>query len=215
MLRVLLVTFVLLLTLLVVWHQRSDVAFVFALCIFMAVPAWLDKRHHKKPQAAAALISAPVIKQKPILAVPAGLPILRGWVHGTHVSREMAEGFVKASVWWDHPSGSLVRAPRHAKNLEFTTHNGWQLPLGANRVLVSKIIQRARHIFVKAASTGELSSGILLKALEGAVSGSIANVHGDEYYIYPDRDGYLEFGTQRLCLSDAAKYLMKEAGLSL
>ena len=135
------------------------------------------------------------------------------------ISGEVASRFIRATAWWlTHPSGP-VRAPRHADRLVLSRRHGWMLEFGANALLVGKALERSRERvleFDRRLDAGEsVWRSEVRRAISDAVASSVANHAGDEYDYYPRYGEELVFGAQGINLSDAADFVVEEAGIDI
>jgi len=143
-----------------------------------------------------------------------GIRSTQKWlVEKNSISLELAKDFVRSSAWWYlHPSGSPVRAKKHADNI-YKSNHGWVLDFGANTFLVGKAIERcARELnsYFKKAIDGtpftfeELTSKLILH-----IRGAVANYGGNEYEAhYPLTGQDMMFGVQSINVKNGAKFLI-------
>ncbi len=127
------------------------------------------------------------------------------------VSRRLAERFVEASAWWlNHPSGP-VRAPGHARRIK-GPGSDWQVEFGSNTFLVNRAILRCRATMEKYLADAEkghlTATSILMRKLRKAVSGSVANYDGAEYWSYPVDGTDMRFGTNSIDVEDFVRFFL-------
>ena len=132
----------------------------------------------------------------------------------------LAEDFIRASAWWlTHSSGYPVRARRHAERIERSSRHGWMVEFGANSFLVGKALERCRErtlVFFERIMTGDIPKRSEVEtSFENAIAGSVANYHGEEYSLYPDRGAEREliFGAQAISLKDGSRFMFANTGI--
>ena len=119
------------------------------------------------------------------------------------VLKEIAERFIKNSVWWmSHPSGP-VRAPGHSENIYGTEYN-WKIDFGSNTFLVGNAILKCRNTLEKfifdKGNFQPLPS--LCDKLRSDISSSVEHQFG-KYHNYPlDSKENMCFGTQAISTKD-------------
>ena len=128
------------------------------------------------------------------------------------VSLEDAQDFIRACAKWDHPTaGYPVDAPKHAKRVK-TGFKGWQIEFGANQFLPGYAIEQSGEVIdriFKSVAEGELYfREDLERAVEKIVCRSVLNTNYD-LITYPDDGEYLTFGTQKIELRDAVRFIMQ------
>ncbi|MEP3890724.1 MAG: hypothetical protein ABJN69_09660 [Hellea sp.] len=128
------------------------------------------------------------------------------------VSLEDAQDFIRACAKWDHPTaGYPVDAPKHAKRVK-TGFKGWQIEFGANQFLPGYAIEQSGEVIdriFKSIADGELYfREDLERAVEKVVCRSVLNTNYD-LITYPDDGEYLTFGTQKIELRDAVRFIMQ------
>lgn len=123
------------------------------------------------------------------------------------VPRDVAEQFLRKSVWWHtHSSGRPVRAPRHANRMR--GQNGdWSIDFGANTFLVGRAIERCARTcesFLASAGKGTpWSKKDLIEKLKMDVRGAVATYSGAEYAGYYPVDGNdMMFGATSIDIAD-------------
>lgn len=134
-----------------------------------------------------------------------------------HVSYEIAHHFIQHTAFWDHPSGSWVRAPKHADRLEEGEH-GWEVPFGANRFLVARALRFCIgdvECFLREVEIDERPSySWLCYELRQCVRGSVGNHLGDIYGgRYPEHGDFMLFGTQGIHLPSFVQIVVLTARL--
>ncbi len=132
-----------------------------------------------------------------------------------YVPREDAEAFIRASAKWDHPSWSIVDAPKHAGRI-YRHGLGWAIDFGANTFLPGMAIARCFHAV--ATIMNSVSEGEIIfredanRHLQKVISGCVATRDGHEYNGYYPMDGiYLSFGTQLIDAEDGANLILRWA----
>ncbi len=131
------------------------------------------------------------------------------------VAFEDAAAFIRASAQWDHPSGQIVDAPSHVRNI-YEHELGWAIDFGANTFLPGLAVARCfREV---AALLDRIGEGEVLfredatRRLQQAISGCVATQDGYEYNGYYPMDGiYLTFGTQLIDTEDGASLVLRWA----
>jgi hypothetical protein len=131
--------------------------------------------------------------------------------------KEEAKTFVRETTWWlTHSSGHPVRAPGHVRHL-YKGYHGWTVPFGANSFLVGKAIARCKSVLNECreeAAAGEIVPRARIEdRLRNAISGSVANVNGEEYGRYPIKDDLLVFGAQAIAVDDGVKLMINKTNL--
>lgn len=117
------------------------------------------------------------------------------------VPLRIAKFFIEHTAYWDHPSGSLVKAPKHAENIT-DGENGWELKLGGNSFLIEYAIDSSIRLLNKVLDSflkdnpictyNELNDRLIL-----IVRGAVANNNGCKYNgYYPCYGSNIFFGTQ-------------------
>jgi hypothetical protein len=134
------------------------------------------------------------------------------------VELELAKEFIRESAYWDHPSGSLVRAPRHADRIYDSYRNNWEIEFGSNKFLVGAAIYRCQQAlldFLEKAECGDVMSiSLLREQLELIVRGAVANKDGYEYNGYYPVDGnFMPFGTQAINIYDFVNLIFSKGGI--
>lgn len=131
------------------------------------------------------------------------------------VPLEDAEAFIRASAKWDHPSWSIVNAPKHAKRI-YAHDLGWAIDFGANTFLPGMAVERCFREMGRIMN--ELAEGQIVfrdqasKRLVQTISGCVATHDGYEYNGYYPLDGdYMTFGTQMIDADDGAKLILNWA----
>ena len=128
------------------------------------------------------------------------------------VSLEDAQDFIRACAKWDHPTaGYPVDAPKHAKRVK-KGFKGWQIEFGANQFLPGYAIEQSGEVIdriFKSVADGELYFREDLEhAVEKTVCRSVLNTNYD-LITYPDDGEYLTFGTQKIELRDAVRFIIQ------
>lgn len=137
--------------------------------------------------------------------------------HG-EIDKELAKEFIRESAFWDHPSGSMVSAPKHASRI-YGSPNNWRIDFGANTFLVGQAIWRCQETilyFIEKAESGNvIPIEELREKLEDNVRGSVANHEGDEYEgYYSAIDGNcMIFGTQAINYCNFVNLIIEKAKL--
>lgn len=131
------------------------------------------------------------------------------------VPLEDAEAFIRAAAKWDHPSYSIVDAPKHARRI-YKHSLGWAIDFGANTFLPGMAV--ARGFREVGAVMDRIAQGEVIfredasKRLQQVISGCVATHDGYEYNGYYPMDGiYLTFGTQLIDTEDGANLILRWA----
>lgn len=129
------------------------------------------------------------------------------------VSLEEAQAFIRASAKWDHPSWSIVNAPRHAKRV-YKHHLGWAIDFGANTFLPGMAVARGfseiESIMNDIAEGKVVFREDAIRRLKHVISGCVAGHDGNEYGgFYPMDGDYLTFGTQFIDAADGAELILE------
>lgn len=145
----------------------------------------------------------------------------RSWMSNASadIPHDLAHGLVAGSVWWRHPSGSVVRAPRHADRLE-KFRIGWSVEFGANGFAAGHALALARTIASDAMDKLAKGDVVTVEALRlrfaEAVEASVFNHDGTLYprgsYRMEGRD--LVFGVTTIDVQDCERYLLEATGLA-
>jgi hypothetical protein len=134
------------------------------------------------------------------------------------VELELAKEFIRESAYWDHPSGSLVRAPKHAERI-YSHRNNWVLDFGANLFLVGTALYRCQQAlleFLEKAESGDvMPKSQLRENLELIVRGAVANHEGDEYdgCAFPMHNNFMIFGNQAINIYDFVNLIFSKGGI--
>ncbi|MEG4851461.1 hypothetical protein QUB10_11150 [Microcoleus sp. B5-D4] len=134
------------------------------------------------------------------------------------VELELAKEFIRESAYWDHPTGSLVRAPKHANRIYDNNRNNWVIDFGANSFLVGAAIYRCQQALLEFLEKAECRDVMpilqLREKLELIVRGSVSNHEGDEYdgYYLVD-DNFMRFGTQAINIYDFVNLIFSKGGI--
>ncbi|MEG4024434.1 phospholipase D-like domain-containing protein [Microcoleus sp. S13C4] len=134
------------------------------------------------------------------------------------VELELAKEFIRESAYWDHPSGSLVRARKHAERIYDTYRNNWVIDFGGNSFLVGAAIYRCQQALLEFLERAECRDVMpilqLREQLELIVRGAVSNHAGDEYNgYYPVDDNFMRFGTQAINIYDFVNLIFSKAGI--
>jgi hypothetical protein len=140
------------------------------------------------------------------------------------IELEVAQEFIRESAYWDHPNGSLVRAPKHAENIYDYNNNYyknnycWAVNFGVNTFLVSLAIYRCQEAllaFLEKAECGNIMSKLQLREnLKLIVQGAVSNHHGGEYRCYPaNNNNCMMFGTQAINISNFVDLIINKSGI--
>jgi hypothetical protein len=132
------------------------------------------------------------------------------------VELELAKEFIRESMYWDHPSGSLVRVPKQAERI-YNNRNNWVIDFGANSFLVGAAIYRCQQAlleFLEKAECGDVMPRPQIREqLEFIVRGAVSNHAGDEYNGYPVDDNFMRFGTQVINIYDFVNLIFSKGGI--
>lgn len=131
------------------------------------------------------------------------------------VPLEDAKAFIRATAKWDHPSYSIVDAPKHANRI-YKHALGWAIDFGANTFLpgmaVARSFREMGRIFAELADGNVVFREQAMERLIRTISGCVATHDGYEYNGYYPIDGYyLTFGTQLIDADDGAKLVLQWA----
>lgn len=135
------------------------------------------------------------------------------------IELEVAQEFIRESAYWDHPNGSLVRAPKHEENIyDYNNNYCWAVNFGVNTFLVSLAIYRCQEAllaFLEKAECGNIMSKLQLQEnLKLIVQGAVSNHHGGEYRCYPaNNNNYMMFGTQAINISNFVDLIINKSGI--
>ena len=134
-----------------------------------------------------------------------------------HLKRT-ATHFIEKSIWWlTHTSGP-VRAPGHAKHIQYPK-NMPILPLGANTFNVGQSLLRCRNIiqdFLKKnmSTPKHITKSSLPEIRENlvvAIRSSVSNFQGQEYEQYSSMEGNeMIFGANAINVKDFIDYLFRD-----
>src|SRR5690606_10759293 len=149
------------------------------------------------------------LRSKAVATAVLGARGKRSWMSSAaaDIPYELAHGLVARSVWWRHPSGSTVRAPKHADRLE-KCPSGWCVEFGANGFAAGHALMLARTIASNAMDRMARGEAVTEEALRrefgSAVEASVFNHEGALYprgtYRMEGRD--LVFGTTTIDVQD-------------
>jgi hypothetical protein len=128
---------------------------------------------------------------------------------------EDARAFIRATAKWDHPSYSIVDAPKHANRI-YKHALGWAIDFGANTFLpgmaVARSFREMSRIFSELADGKVVFREQAIERLIRTISGCVATHDGYEYNGYYPLDGYyLTFGTQLIDADDGARLILEWA----
>ena len=119
----------------------------------------------------------------------------------------------KAAVTFLH--GYPTPAPGYTRRVEWGPH-GFQLPFGANKLLVARLYQKAgsniNHFFDKIEECEKVTRASAEAVLAACVSSSVSN-YDDEEYNYPIEEGYLKLGGSGVDVGRAVDYLLHDSGV--
>jgi hypothetical protein len=137
--------------------------------------------------------------------------------HGK-IDLEIAQEFIRESAYWDHPKGSLVRAPKHAEQIYKDQNNDWVVDFGANSFLVGSAIygcQEALLEFLEEAEHGSIMTKPQLREkLELIVREAVANHKKERYRDYPvNNNNCMMFGTQAINISNFVDLIFSKCGI--
>jgi len=137
--------------------------------------------------------------------------------HG-EIELELAQEFIRESAYWDHPTGSLVRAPKRAERIYKDKNNYWVVDFGSNSFLAGPAIYRCQEAlleFLEEAERGDVMPRPLLREkLELIVRGAVANHEGEEYRGgYPVDNNCMMFGNQAINISDFVDLIFSKGGI--
>ena len=139
------------------------------------------------------------------------------------IELELAQEFIRESAYWDHPSGSIVRAPKHSENIYkyynncYPNNYCWAVNFGSNTFLVGLAIYRCQEAllaFLEEARRGNMTSKPQLQEnLKLIVQGAVSNHEGGEYRCYPADNNYMMFGNQAINISDFVNLILNKGGI--
>lgn len=123
-----------------------------------------------------------------------------------------AKAFIRAAAKWDHPSYSIVDAPKHANRI-YKHGLGWAIDFGANTFLpglaVARCYRECELIFSELADGKVVFREQAIERLIREISGCVATHDGYEYSGYYPLDGdYMTFGTQLIDTDDGARLIL-------
>ncbi len=129
----------------------------------------------------------------------------------------VAQHMIKHSIWWDHPSAGMVRAPKHANRVSDSI-NGWEISLGANSFLISLSINRClislRKFIEKIESGDFVTKSVIDEKLIHQVVCSVANYNGDIYQSpYKTIGPWMEFGTTSINVNEFTGIIANTIGI--
>jgi hypothetical protein len=134
------------------------------------------------------------------------------WLQGGYRVRvEHTDKLVKkAVVTFLH---GVSPAPGYIKHVEWGPH-GFQLPLGANKFLITRVYEKAgktiNAFFDSIERCERISRLAVEEALTYAISSSVSN-NDDEEFNYPVDDGYLRLGNNGIDVRAGVDFLLHDS----
>jgi uncharacterized Zn-finger protein len=114
------------------------------------------------------------------------------------ISRQFAQDIIKYSIFWTHPSGHIVPAPKHYKHIYIIDNGNYEIGFGANIFEISEAIIKCQKVLLEYCNTEEKRQHLTLDdikiSLKQRVKNSVKNYQGDNYGIYPCYGLYMKFG---------------------
>lgn len=142
---------------------------------------------------------------------------LRAWAEGK-IPFEFAERLVAGSAYWlSHPSGSPVRAPKHAERISDEIE-GWLIEFGANKFLISNFVEASSERMLEYLVDFEINRSRISKAnlnddLKGIAAESVSNYKYERYDCYPHKGDFLAFGAQGIGLNSLCQIMIEGSGV--
>jgi hypothetical protein len=132
------------------------------------------------------------------------------------VYRSFAEELIKSSAYWyEHPSGTPVKAPNHSKHIYQTGTNNWEIEFGANAFSISSAVCRCQETLLKFFYDYEQGKEIdineIKRILHFCVRECVENYKGDGYELYPvSYSNHMRFGATSICVTDFVNCILSK-----
>lgn len=142
---------------------------------------------------------------------------LRAWSDGD-IPFQFANRLVAGSAYWlTHPSGSPVRAPKHAERVD-EDMDGWLIEFGANKFMISKFVEASSERMLEClvgfeGMRSRISKANLRDEIKEIASESVYNYRYERYEYYAPKGDFLPFGTQGIGLNPLAEVMIEGSGI--